>query len=189
MALPGHNMECIQMTDFSFKMNDADIIAGIKSVGNRAKSLRVDIQKLAVSITLNWAKAGAANIAAERMTSLLNNVDPSHKQKLVNWCDSFCGFTLTEDKDGNDMFSYGRTTMSEEQWGECKANNLFDHTPDLPPVAFNFKAKFQQLIEAAEKRSKVTDDSKRNADDNIPAELVASAKALLAAIPAVEPDF
>jgi hypothetical protein len=189
MALPGHNMECIQMTDFSFKMNDADIIAGIKSVGNRAKSLRVDIQKLAVSITLNWAKAGAANIAAERMTALLINIDPSHKQKLVNWCASFCDFTLTEDKDGNEVFSYGRTTMSEEQWGECKANNLFDFTPDLPPVAFNFKAKFQQLIDAAEKRSKVTDDSKRNAADNIPAELVASAKALLAAIPEVEPDF
>ena len=175
------------MTDFSFKMNDTQIIAGIKSVGNRAKSIRVDIQKLAVSITLNWAKAGAANLAAERMTDLLNNIDASHKQKLVNWCDAFCGFTLSDDKNGNKVFVYGRTKMSEKQWGEAKAANLFDFTPDLPPVAFNFKAKFAQLIAAAEKRSAVTEATKRNADDDIPAELVARAKALLAALPAVEP--
>ena len=174
------------MTDFTFKMNDTQIIAGIKSVGNRVKSIRVDIQKLAVSITLNWAKAGAANLAAERMTDLLNNMDASHKQKLVNWCDAFCAFSLTDDKDGNKVFSYSRTKMSEKQWGEAKSTNLFEFTPDLPPVAFNFKAKFAQLIAAAEKRSTITDATKRNADDDIPAELVASAKALLAALPVDE---
>jgi len=177
------------MTTFTFKMDDAQIIAGIKSVGQRYKSIRVDIQKLAVSITLNWAKAGAANLAAERMTDLLNNMDPSHKQKLVNWCDSFCGFSLVDNKDGEKVFAYSRTKMSEKQWGEAKAANLFDFTPALPPVAFNFKAKFAQLIAAAEKRSAVTDAKKRNAEDDIPTELVASAKALLAAMPEVEPDF
>ena len=67
------------MTTFTNKMTDADIIAGIQSIGNRQRSIRVDIQKLLVSITLNWARDGAVNVCAQRMTDLLGQIDQSCK--------------------------------------------------------------------------------------------------------------
>ena len=177
------------MTKFTFSMTDADVQEGIKSIGQRQRSIRVDVQKLVVSIVHNWATDGAVNVCAQRMTQLLAQIDPSHKQKLVNWCNEICSFMLDEDKAGNEVLKYDGnvTTIDAAGFAKAKALNLFDFTPDAPPKAFDFKAKFAQLIAAAEKRSAVTDATKRNAEDDIPAELVASAKALLAALPAVEP--
>ena len=168
------------MTTFTNKMTDADIVAGIQSIGNRQRSIRVDIQKLLVSITLNWARDGAVNVCAQRMTDLLGQIDGAHAQKLVNWCNAHCSFTLEEDADGNNLFAYDSkvTTLSPEKWGEIKAVNMFDFTPDEPPKAFNFKQKLAALIAAAEKRGSAKAE-KRSEDDEIPQAQLAAAKALL----------
>jgi len=170
------------MTTFNFTMTDDQIVAGIKSIGSRAKSIRVDVHKTICAITNNWARAGAVNVAAQRMTELLAAIDGAHKQKLVNWCNAFCSFSMEKDDNGKEFFRYdpAKTTMTVEEWAACKANNLYDFTPDTPPVAFNFQQKLKALIEQAEKRMKA-DPAKRNEDDAISQAEIDAAKALLVA--------
>ena len=166
------------MTTFNFKMTDEQIVSGIKSIGNRARSIRVDIHKIVCSITRNWAADGAVNVCAERMTSLLNEMDASHQQKLVNWVNNFCSFTLEDDGDGNKVFRYDskKTKLTQVEWTALKTVTIFDFTPDKPVQAFNFKQKLKALIESAEKRAK--SDNKTDEDD-IPADMLEAAKALL----------
>lgn len=173
------------MTTFTFKMNDTDIQAGIKSIGVRQRSIRVDIQKLVVSITLNWASGGAVNVCSQRMTELMNEVDGSHTQKIVNWANAFCGFTLEDNEETGDKYlayDSNRTKMTKEEWATGKTNNLFDFTPDEPPKAVAGLAKFGALISMLEKRSAITDESKRNEADNINPEHVVAMKKLYAAL-------
>lgn len=168
------------MTTFSFKMTDADIVTGIKSIGNRSRSLRVDIHKILCSMTNNWATDGAVNVCAERMTQLLNEIDGAHKQKLVNWANNFCSFTYEKTDDGAEVLRYDgkKTKLSVQEWADLKAVNMFDFTPDNPVKAFNFQQKLKALIKQAEKRMKA-DADKRSKDDAISIEDVTAAKALL----------
>lgn len=176
------------MTNFTFKMTDEQVVAGIKNISNRSKSIRVDIHKLLCSITRNWAEDGAVNVCSTRMSAMLEAIDPSHQQKLVNWANNFCGFTLEEDDDGKQFFAYDskKTKLSVEEWGLLKATNMFDFTPDTKPKAFNFQQKLAALIEQAEKRRV---SKKKLDEDEIDVEQLAAAKALLKAEPEVEPDF
>ena len=172
-----------------FKMTDKEIVTGIKSIGNRAKSLREDVHKILCAMTNNWAAGGAVNVCAERMSQLLNNIDASHKQKLVNWANNFCGFEYQKNDDGVEYFSYSsdKTKLSVAEWGELKGVTMFDFTPDVKVKAFNFQAQLKALIEKGEKRLKA-DAAKRSADDAVTQAEIDAVKALLVT-PEVEPDF
>lgn len=168
------------MATFTFKMTDADIEKGIKSIKSRAQSLRKDIDKVVVSIIHNWAADGAVNVTAQRMSQLLDALDASHQQKLVNWCNAKCSFTLDEDDDGNNVFRYdaGRTKMTKDEFAAAKTVTIWDFTPDKPLVAFNFEQKLRALIAQAKKRpsSKAATD-----EDVIDADMLKAAEALLPA--------
>jgi hypothetical protein len=157
-------IEVYKMTTFTFKMNDTDIQAGIKSIGVRQRSIRVDIQKLVVSITLNWAAGGAVNVCSQRMTELMDEVDGSHTQKIVNWANAFCAFTLEENDDtGAKYLAYAsdKTKLTKEEWATAKDNNVFDFTPDEPPKAVEDMAKFGAFIASLEKRAAITERALR----------------------------
>lgn len=179
------------MTTFTFKMNDTAIQAGIKSIGVRQRSIRVDIQKLVVSITLNWAAGGAVNVCSQRMSELMNEVDGSHTQKIVNWANAFCGFTLEDNEETGDKYlayDSDKTKMTKEEWATAKTNNVFDFTPDEPPKAVEGLAKFGALIAMLEKRVAVTDETKRNEKDSIKPEHVQAMKELYATLSEVKRD-
>lgn len=179
------------MTTFTFKMNDTDIQAGIKSIGVRQRSIRVDIQKLVVSITLNWAAGGAVNVCSQRMTDLMLEVDGSHTQKIVNWANAFCAFTLEDNEETGDKYlayDSDKTKMTKEEWAIGKTNNVFDFTPDEPPKAVEGLAKFGALIAMLEKRVAVTDETKRNEKDSIKPEHVQAMKELYATLSEVKRD-
>lgn len=165
-----------------FKMTDAEIVKGIKSIGTRARSIRVDIHKILCAMTNNWAADGAVNVCAERMSQLLNEIDPAHKQKLVNWANNFCGFTYEKNDDDVEFFKYdsAKTKLTVEEWGALKVVNMFDFTPDKPVKAFNFQQKLKALIEQGEKRLKA-DADKRSDDDAVTQAEIDAAKALLKA--------
>ena len=69
---------------YNFNMSANDIERGMASVKLRAASLRTHVHYLAVSILTEWAQSGAANVATQRATTLLDCVDGAHKQKIVN---------------------------------------------------------------------------------------------------------
>jgi len=169
----------------TFKMTDAEIVAGIKSIGNRARSIRVDIHKILCAMTNNWAADGAVNVCAERMSQLLNEIDGAHKQKLVNWANNFCSFTYEKDGDGNEFFKYDakKTKLTVAEWGALKGVNMFDFTPDNPVKPFNFQQKLKALIEQGEKRLKA-DANKRSDEDAITQAEIDAVKALLVVEPA-----
>lgn len=172
-----------------FKMTDKEIVTGIESIGNRAKSLREDVHKILCAMTNNWAAGGAVNVCAERMSLLLNNIDAAHKQKLVNWANNFCGFEYNKSDDGVEYFSYDskKTKLSVAEWGELKGVTMFDFTKDVTVKPFNFQKKLRDLIEQGEKRLKA-DANKRSDEDAITQAEIDAAKALLVK-PEVEPDF
>ena len=179
------------MTTFTFKMNDTDIQAGIKSIGVRQRSIRVDIQKLVVSITLNWAAGGAVNVCSQRMSELMNEVDGSHTQKIVNWANAFCGFTLEDNEETGDKYlayDSDKTKMTKEEWATGKANNVFDFTKDEPPKAFNLTQDFGLLIARAEKKAAITDEAKRNVNDKNKLSDIQAMKELLAKMTEVKRD-
>ena len=161
---------------YSYSMTAEMIDAAIPAYGKRVGTMREDAHKIAVSIARNWAEHGAVNVAADKMTAFLGNIDAAHAQKLVNWCNVHLGFEL-EGSGDDAKFVYTKTTLSTEEWNEAKAQTMFALTPDSKPQPFNFNAELAKLIAKAEKRPSST---KKTDEDVIDAAQLAAAKALLA---------
>jgi len=160
---------------YTFTMTTDEVDKACGNIVVRAKNLRIDIHKVAVSILHNWAVNGSVNVAAAQATKLLNSVDSSHAQKVVNWFGVHAGFELI-DVDGDKAFGYDadRTTIEADDFQAAKAESMFDLTPDKKPEPYDLIPKLMAFIEAAEKRA-----AKSKAGDNIPADKLAALKALV----------
>lgn len=133
---------------YNFNMNDADITAGTASVKTRAGSLRKHVHCLCVSILFDWARSGAANVATNRANALLDAVDASHKQKIVNWFATFANFTYDKEEKA---FSYTDTTITAETCQAAKAKSAYDLTKDPDPKPMDLIADLKRLIDRAKK--------------------------------------
>lgn len=161
---------------FTYTMTDADVAKGTESVGRRVSSIRKDVKALTISILYNWAKHGDVATAARRASELLNAVDDSHKQKVVNWFGAVAGFQLA-DEDGDKSFTYTQTKLTAEQYQAARdGKDLWVMTPDAAPKPYDLRAKLLQLIDQSEKRRA----KGLKADDSIPTEMLDGLKALVA---------
>lgn len=138
------------MTKFNFTMSDADIASGTIVVGKGAKKLRDQIHFIGVSIIRNWSLTGDASTATRRASELLNAIDPSHKQKCVNWFGLHCKLTLNDEKNA---FTYTETTVSSDVFQAAKAESMFVLTEDKEPTPFDLNAEIVKLIERARKHA------------------------------------
>ncbi len=166
---------------FTFNMTDEDVAKGIVSVGKRSKSIRKDMHLLAVSIMRNWAKSGDVKTAALRASQMLEHCDPAFSQKIVNWFGVHASFEMVE-SDGDKVFGYdgNKTMLSEDEFQAAKGETMFDLTPDNDPQPYDLRSKVLNLIAQAENRR--TKGLKEG--DDVPADLIASMKALVTAVPA-----
>ncbi len=164
------------MAKFTYAMTDKAIVDGIADVGKRSKSIRADMHKLAVSILNNWAKSGAANVAAQRAGEFLANADPAFSQKIVNWFSAHAGF---EYDSGDEVFTYTKTTLSTAEFQAAKGETMFDLTPDKKAQpAVNLRAMLLKDIKTAKKRRV---EGVRDGVDEIDTELLTQVEALLEA--------
>ena len=101
---------------------------------------------------------------------MLETCDGSYSQKIVNWFCSYGGWVFDNE---DNTFTYGETTLSAERYQECRAETMFDLTPDAAPKPFNLPDAIKALLTRAEARK-----AKANEDDLIPTTLLASLKAI-----------
>lgn len=132
-------------------MSDADIVKGCASVKSRSESIRKHVDFLAVSILFQWARSGDASAMAMKAGILLNSVDASHVQKIVNYFGAYAGLELNEEKNG---FTYTVTTMTPAKFQEAKAMSVFSFTPDKAPEAYDLRKAILALIERADAKRK-----------------------------------
>lgn len=163
---------------YNATMSDTDIVTGIASIGRRAGQLRKDIHSVATSILHNWAKSGDVSTAALRATELMGAIDAAHAQKCVNWFAQYASFTLVDTDDGK-VFGYDGdvTTIDAETYQAARAESMFDLTPDKPVEPYVLREKIASLIEAATKRPNA---KKTHSDDDIPEEMIAALRAIVA---------
>lgn len=133
---------------YNFAMTADDIERGMVSIKLRAASLRNHVHCIAVSILSEWAQSGAANVAAQRATKLLDSVDASHKQKIVNWFAVFANFEFNAEEKA---FKYTNTTITVDGVKAAKDKSAFDLTKDPAPVAMDLIADLTKLIAKAKK--------------------------------------
>lgn len=133
---------------YNFNMSAEDIERGSASVKNRAASLRTHVHCLAVSILTAWASSGAANVAAQRASVLLDSVDASHKQKIVNWFAVFANFTYDVE---SKSFRYTDTTINVEGVQKAKEKTAFDLTKDPDAKPMDLIADLKKLLDRAKK--------------------------------------
>lgn len=156
---------------YNFNMTEADIDAGIVSVGQRTAKLREHTHQICVSILARWAEMGDASVAARKATALVKAVDGKVKQSVVNWFEAFAGFVW----DADDGFSYTVTKMDVEGVKLAKAKPFYQFTPDTPPQSYNLVAKLHKLVNEAKKRR---ENPKDGVTDEIPADLLRKLEAL-----------
>lgn len=138
------------MAKFNFTMSDADIASGTIVVGKAAKKLRDQIHFIGVSIIRNWSLTGDASTATRRASELLNAIDPSHKQKCVNWFGLHCKLTLNDEKNA---FTYTETTVSSDVFQAAKAESMFVLTEDKEPTAYDLNVEWLKFLAKARKRA------------------------------------
>ena len=149
---------------FSFTMTDTQIEQGIPSIKKRAASIRADIHKVCVSILYRWNQSGDVRAASVRAASLLDAVDPSHAQKIVNWFSVYAGFEYQqEDK----SFRYSDTTITEDRVKAAKAETAFDLTKDAEAKPFDLPGKIQNLLKQAKKAAEAGAEG-----SNVPEEMI-----------------
>ena len=157
---------------YTFNMTDDAIAAGAASVKKRAGSIRKHVHFLNVSILFQWGKTGDAGAMAAKASVMLNSVDGSHKQKVVDWFGMFAGLQLNEEKDG---FIYTNTTIDAETFQAAKAETMYDVSPDKEVQVYDLRAKIINLIKSAEnKRTKGLGEK-----DNVSVEDIAALKAIV----------
>lgn len=160
---------------YSYTMGVDAIPAACKSIKTRTTKMRDDIHKVAVSVLHNWASSGAANVARDQANLLLDAIDENYRQACVNWFGMHAGFVF-DTKEGTFSYSADKTTITTAEYQEAKAESMFDLTPAKKVQPYDLRAKVLALVASAESRRKKGVDEK----DNVPAELIAGLKALVA---------
>ena len=136
---------------YSWSMSAEDVDRAFDSIKSRAGTLRKNVHQLGVSIICHWAKNGSANVAAQRATKLLESVDGSHKQKIVNWFAKYGGLEYSkEDK----AFKYTQTTVTADTYQSSREESPFDLTGDAAPQPFNDVQELEKLVARVMKRRK-----------------------------------
>ena len=135
---------------FSFGMKDADVVAGIKSVQNRHKSLFEDIQKLAVSIIHAFHQSGDGQTAALRANALVTAIANGKQNSLRRWFETHAPFVYNKE---TKLLVVGFSASSPVKNYKdidalaARADNWFDSIPDpeYKPIA-DWTAQIAQLV-------------------------------------------
>lgn len=157
---------------YSFDMSSAKIDEAIPALGNRAKSVKADIHKVAVSVLADWHRSGDASTATRRATDMLE-VDKHYSQGLVNWFKQYAGFDYDT---SSKSFSYTATKIAVEAVKAAKAETFEQLTPPRDPKPMDFLSELQRVINKAEKHMAESVDG-----DKVDPDLVAKIKAVITA--------
>ena len=158
-------------TKFNYAMNDAEIEAGIKSIGTRTKDLREDTHKICVSVLKAWAKNNDASTAAGRASAILGVVDKYKAQAIVDWFSVYAGFEYDA---GEEHFSYTKTKIEVETVQKAQEEPYWQLSPARPAKPFNLPDRIKNLVQAAQSKRKkgVTDE------DDIPQDMLEALSAI-----------
>lgn len=160
---------------YSYKMSKKGIFDGIPKLAKTAKSLRLNVHKIGVSILVNWNAVGDVRSAVKQADMLVKDVDQRYSQAIVNWFSAHTPLQWRQADKENGLeagFFYENkaTTITIEQVQKAKSVPWYEFTKPANPKPYDFVNEVQALLDRAMKRAS-NSDKEGFENDTIPNEL------------------